>query len=98
PAALPAFPTRRSSDLVGGRGLEGAQQRRRLEQGLLHLAIPEVAGDVGRARLVVEEDGPDDGAEVAALAVAVLREERQRRARRPRDRKSTRLNSSHDQI
>src|SRR5207248_9085308 len=89
PVALPAFPTRRSSDLQVARA-EVAHEGH--EVGLL--GIQEVERERHRlraGRVLVEADGvdADRGHDLLALLPGFAR------VRRGADRKSTRLNSSH---
>src|SRR5206468_11683052 len=86
PPHLPSFPTRRSSDLPP----LAARLEHQMESILLEIAdaaVNEPRGMRGRARAEVRF-ADERGAEPAQGRVA----------RDSRDRKSTRLNSSHDQI
>src|SRR5206468_12037266 len=92
PPALPSFPTRRSSDLLGGRRRPDHAGHRRLRP------LGSVLLAVAPARLRPEPELRARPAPSRSTGGVPAGADAPGRGRRLRDRKSTRLNSSHDQI
>src|SRR5206468_12734549 len=94
PPPLPSFPTRRSSDLRAFRQAVGGRIRRRCPT---HLHVGEIAAlEVVVAELVETLARAGQHHHAGAFGYAYTRDQHERC--RQKDRKSTRLNSSHDQI
>src|SRR5206468_10587525 len=96
PGVLHSFPTRRSSDLIVGQFAiaRGGAVEERADVGIaIRRAEPRCALDVARARVAgpIEQLVPDEERDAERAAGIPGR-------RLDPDRKSTRLNSSHDQI